>query len=111
MFQTLRMSAVALCFAVCAVSVQANLLDDGFLDLATSGSTTSNSAWVLTANTPDGAGLAAQFQSGFANANNTGAGERSPLALALAYGSSRLRDSKAEIRPSPRHRPICRKAC
>lgn len=52
----------------------ANLLDDGAFDLATSGSTTSNSDWSLVINLPDGTNRAAQFQTGFANANNTGVG-------------------------------------
>lgn len=40
----------------------ANLLDDPSFELATSGTTTSNSAWELVANMPDGVGLSAQFQ-------------------------------------------------
>jgi len=51
-----------------------NLLDDGNLSLATTGSTTSNSAWALSINMPDGSDRSAQFQTGFANAQNTGAG-------------------------------------
>jgi hypothetical protein len=42
-----------LTLAVCAASAQASLLDDGSFDLATTGTQTSNSAWVLTANFPD----------------------------------------------------------
>ena len=52
----------------------ASLLSDGNFSLATSGSLTSNSDWSLTANSPDGNDLGAQFQTGFANAQNTGAG-------------------------------------
>ncbi|MEQ8211602.1 MAG: PEP-CTERM sorting domain-containing protein [Lacipirellulaceae bacterium] len=66
-------AAIAL-VAVLASSAQANLLDDGSFDDAMSGSTTSNSDWVLTINMPDGVDRAAQFQTGFANANNTGVG-------------------------------------
>ena len=57
-----------------ANSVQATLLHDGNFSLATSGSTTSNSNWTLITNMPDGTDLAAQFQTGFANAQNTGVG-------------------------------------
>ncbi len=53
---------------------EASLLVDGNLSLATSGSTTSNSAWQLATNMPDGTNLGAQFQTGFANAQNTGVG-------------------------------------
>ena len=66
--------AVVCAFAAFTGSAQANLLDDGLFDNATSGSTTSGSAWVLTINMPDGTDRAAQFQTGFANANNTGVG-------------------------------------
>lgn len=51
-----------------------NLLVDGEFDLATSGSQTSGSPWVMTVNSPDGTDSAAQYQTGFANANNTGVG-------------------------------------
>ena len=64
----------AIAAALLPVSANAYLLDDGGLSLATSGSTTSNSDWVLTVNMPDGSDRAAQFQTGFANANNTGVG-------------------------------------
>lgn len=70
-FKTLT-SAVVVAGWACAA--QAVLLQDGNLSLATSGSTTSNSAWQLAVNTPDGTNLAAQFQTGFANAQNTGVG-------------------------------------
>ncbi|MCA9292232.1 MAG: hypothetical protein KDA20_00280 [Phycisphaerales bacterium] len=56
----------------------ANLLDDGNFSMATSGGLSSNSAWSLTANTPDGFNLGAQFQTGFANAQNTGVGGTEP---------------------------------
>lgn len=52
----------------------ASILDDGSFSLANSGTQTSNSAWVLAVDFPDGASGAAQFQTGFANAQNTGAG-------------------------------------
>ncbi|MDC0934856.1 PEP-CTERM sorting domain-containing protein [Pirellulales bacterium] len=58
----------------CASPVQAALLSDGNFSLATTGSLTSNSDWSLIANSPDGTDLAAQFQTGFANAQNTGVG-------------------------------------
>ncbi len=45
-------------------------LVDGDLDLADSGGQTSNSPWVLTVNFPDTVQDAAQFQTGFANAQN-----------------------------------------
>lgn len=63
-------------FAVASMATlaQANLLDDGNLSLADSGAQTSNSDWVLTVNFPDTVDDAAQFQTGFANAQNTGVG-------------------------------------
>ena len=51
-----------------------NLLDDGNFSDASSGSTDSNSDWVLSINMPDGVDRSAQFQTGFANAQNTGVG-------------------------------------
>lgn len=56
------------------LSASAFLLDDGNLSLADSGAQTSNSDWSLVVNFPDGSDDAAQFQTGFANAQNTGAG-------------------------------------
>ncbi len=48
---------------IVAGSVRAgNLLEDPSLELATPGGQTSNSAWVLDVNFPDGSGGAAQFQ-------------------------------------------------
>lgn len=67
---TLAMAAAALL----PVAANANLLDDGNFSAATTGSTTSNSDWSLTVNMPDGSDRAAQFQTGFANAQNTGVG-------------------------------------
>lgn len=81
-------------FAICAFAVvsfagfatvtEATLLVNGAFDTFsfTSGSagpppvanTTSAVGWSLAVNSPDGQSLAAQFQSGFANADNTGAG-------------------------------------
>lgn len=55
-------------------SAHATLLTDGNFSLATSGSTISNSPWQLVTNAPDGTNLGAQFQTGFANAQNTGVG-------------------------------------
>ncbi|MAT69059.1 MAG: hypothetical protein CMJ58_05990 [Planctomycetaceae bacterium] len=55
----------ACCAALVAAASQAtaqNLLDDGGFELATGNSSTSNSNWVLTADTPDGTNLSAQFQ-------------------------------------------------
>lgn len=69
-YLTLAMAAAALL----PVAANANLLDDGNFSAATTGSTTSNSDWSLTVNMPDGANRAAQFQTGFANAQNTGVG-------------------------------------
>jgi len=68
-----RFSAFALIFTA-AGQAHASLLADGGFDLATSGSQTSGSAWNLTANAPDGTDESAQFQTGFANANNTAVG-------------------------------------
>jgi hypothetical protein len=62
----------------CACPTYGALITDGNLSLATSGSLTSNSPWQLIANTPDGTNLAAQFQTGFANAQNTGVGGPEP---------------------------------
>lgn len=67
-------SLAAIAAALLPTSASAFLLDDGGFSAATSGSTTSNSAWSLTVNMPDGSDRAAQFQTGFANANNTGVG-------------------------------------
>lgn len=74
---------ISFSFAVCAaiswaLPAQASILSDGNLSLATNGTTTSNSAWQLATNTPDGTNLAAQFQTGFANAQNTGVGGPEP---------------------------------
>ena len=66
-------AALAAVLLPCMAEAQ-NLLDDGDLDLATSGTQTSNSDWVLTVNFPDTVNPAARFQTGFGNANNTGAG-------------------------------------
>ncbi|MCB1866680.1 MAG: hypothetical protein KDG50_14775 [Chromatiales bacterium] len=70
--------AAAFVLALCAPSARATLLDDGGFDAATSGSQTSNSNWVLTTNFPDTTNAGAQFQTGFANANNTGVGGTQP---------------------------------
>lgn len=64
--------------SIAAASVQAALLQDGNFSMATSGTTTSNSAWQLISNMPDGTNRAAQFQTGFANAQNTGVGGPEP---------------------------------
>lgn len=69
--------AVISCFVLTEIC-HADLLDDGNFSMATSGTQTSNSAWTLTVNLPDGTDPAAQFQSGFANAQNTGAGGTEP---------------------------------
>ena len=68
---------VAACLAAVVAAggqAQANLLVDGTFNLATNGTETSNSPWTLTVNKPDGTNRAAQFQTGFANAENTGVG-------------------------------------
>ncbi|MCA9239730.1 MAG: hypothetical protein KDA37_06010 [Planctomycetales bacterium] len=69
---------VAMAATALAYPADASLLSDGNLSLATSGTLTSNSDWQLIANTPDGTNLAAQFQTGFANAQNTGVGGPEP---------------------------------
>ncbi len=68
-----RFSAIT-CILAASGQAHASLLADGGFDLATSGTQTSGSAWNLTANAPDGSDESAQFQTGFANANNTGVG-------------------------------------
>lgn len=75
---TLSFLLVAVATLGLACPVQASLLDDGLLSAATSGTTTSNSAWQLATNMPDGTNRAAQFQTGFANAQNTGVGGPEP---------------------------------
>ncbi len=71
----LNWSLAAVAAALLPLTANAtNLLIDGEFDLATTGTQTSGSPWVLTANSPDGSNKAAQFQTGFANANNTGVG-------------------------------------
>jgi len=73
-----RMILANSCAFACAIATagtaHATLLDDGGFDNAITGTQTSGSAWQLIANSPDGANEAAQFQTGFANANNTGVG-------------------------------------
>ena len=66
--------SVALVVTISATYTSANLLDDGTFDNAVSGTQTSNSAWVLTVNFPDGLDPSARFQTGFGNSENTGAG-------------------------------------
>ena len=73
MLKLSRCSVVA-CILIASAQAHASLLADGGFDLATSGTQTSGSAWSLTANAPDGTNESAQFQTGFANANNTGVG-------------------------------------
>lgn len=68
---------LALAFVLPA-NAQTNLLDDGFLDLASSGTTVSNSDWELIVNTPDDTFPSAQFQTNWANASNTGIGGAQP---------------------------------
>lgn len=72
-FLSTRAAFIA-CALVATTSAHASLLADGNFSLATSGTQTSNSAWQLIANTPDGTNSSAQFQTGFANAQNTGVG-------------------------------------
>lgn len=78
MIRTASICLVALATFFVGQSVDASLLQDGNFSLATSGSTDSNSAWTLLTNTPDGANRGAQFQTGFANAQNTGVGGPEP---------------------------------
>lgn len=75
---TLTMFFAALAAIGLAYPANATLLSDGDFSLATTGSTTSNSAWNLSVNMPDGTNRAAQFQTGFANAQNTGVGGTQP---------------------------------
>ena len=65
--------AASVALLVACTSAQANLLDDGSFDLAAGGGQTSNSAWVLTVDFPD-SDDSAQFQGGFANAENGSGG-------------------------------------
>ncbi|QDT67807.1 hypothetical protein MalM25_07130 [Planctomycetes bacterium MalM25] len=74
MIRNFSFSLAALAALFVAQSVHASLLVDGNFSLATTGSLTSNSPWSLIANMPDGSSRAAQFQTGFANAQNTGVG-------------------------------------
>ncbi|MCA9243974.1 MAG: PEP-CTERM sorting domain-containing protein [Phycisphaerales bacterium] len=70
----LLIGAAMLTFVAAA---QANLLDDGSFTAATSGSQVSNSAWTLTVDFPDPGAPSdgsAQFQGGFANAENGSGG-------------------------------------
>lgn len=78
MIRTCSITLAAFAALSLTPSAHASLLVDGNLSLATSGSLTSNSAWSLIANTPDGSNLGAQFQTGFANAQNTGVGGPEP---------------------------------
>lgn len=73
-----RFALLGLLASAPALAGPGNLLDDGNFSMATSGGLISNSAWTLTANTPDGNNLGAQFQSGFANAQNTSVGGTEP---------------------------------
>lgn len=77
---TLTLSALCAMGLMCSVdnAAHASLLVDGNFSLATTGTTTSNSAWQLIANQPDGTNNGAQFQTGFANAQNTGVGGPEP---------------------------------
>lgn len=59
-----RFSAAMIAAALAPVVANANLLDDGDFDLATSGTITSNSAWSLVSDVPNGVDFAAQFQVG-----------------------------------------------
>jgi hypothetical protein len=61
----------------CGHTLAQNLLDDGSFNLATGGGAVSNSAWVLTVDFPDPNNPtdgSAQFQGGFANAENGSGG-------------------------------------
>ena len=73
-----KISYLALALAVMATPAYAqNLLTNGAFDTfstATAPDPTTAPGWDLAINTPDGTDRSAQFQTGFANANNTGAG-------------------------------------
>ena len=69
-FSMTRLGVLA-CAVAASGSAHATLLDDGNFDNATSGTLTSGSAWQLIGNMPDGANNSVQFQTGFANAQNT----------------------------------------
>ncbi|MCA9266081.1 MAG: hypothetical protein KDA60_19610 [Planctomycetales bacterium] len=55
-------ASLAIVAAFCTSPAIANLLDDGGFELSDGNSQTSNSAWQLNVNFPDGTGSAAQFQ-------------------------------------------------
>lgn len=74
MKRTMILTLATLCVAGMVGTTHASLLVDGNFSLATTGSLTSNSPWQLIANMPDGTNRGAQFQTGFANAQNTGVG-------------------------------------
>ncbi|MEQ8212017.1 MAG: PEP-CTERM sorting domain-containing protein [Lacipirellulaceae bacterium] len=78
MIRKISIYLVAIAAISWALPAQASILSDGDFSLATSGSQTSNSAWQLISNFPDGVNRAAQFQTGFANAQNTGVGGPQP---------------------------------
>jgi hypothetical protein len=64
--------AFVLSLGLVATATAQNLLDDPGFELATSGGQTSNSAWVLNVNFPDGVDPAAQFQTAPWSSNPTG---------------------------------------
>lgn len=78
MIRISSISFAALAAILMAQSADASLLSDGNFSSAVSGTLTSNSSWSLIANQPDGTNLGAQFQTGFANAQNTGVGGPEP---------------------------------
>lgn len=73
-----KLMACALVGGVLPSLAAGSLLVDGNFDLATSGTQTSGSPWTLIANSPDGTDESAQYQTGFANAQNTGVGGSQP---------------------------------
>lgn len=64
MSRVLVLGSMLLVAAAGTLHSQVNLLDDPGFALAASGTTTSNSAWLLVANAPDGVNPSATFQEG-----------------------------------------------
>lgn len=71
----LELSAIIVSVGIIGTQASANLLDDGSFDLATTGTQTSNSNWVLSVNFPDGINPSAQFQQSSFASNDSGAPE------------------------------------
>lgn len=107
-----RLTRYAAAAALLLVSASAahgahNLLDDGSFQLATSGGLVSNSAWTLTADFPDPnspTDEAAQFQGGFADAQNgtstAGTGIWFKSFLGVRGGNTSIPTANADITQS-----------